>query len=78
MCLGTPAQVISVRRENELTIARVRMGGLETDVLVAFSDTIKPGEYVIVHAGMAISKIDEKEVKELETLLHELEQALNP
>ena len=70
MCLGIPAEVLSVREENGVLVARVRMGGVERDVLVAMED-VKPGEYVIVHAGVAIEKINESEMKELSQLLRE-------
>ncbi len=70
MCLGIPAEVLSVREENGVLVARVRMGGVERDVLVAMED-VKPGEYVIVHAGVAIEKISESEMKELSQLLRE-------
>lgn len=72
MCLGVPAEVKQVFERNGLRIAVVRIGGLEREVMIAFSDELKPGDYVIVHAGIAISKIEESEVKELEELLKEL------
>ena len=72
MCLGVPAEVLSVREENGVLIARVKMGGVEREVLVALPD-VKPGDYVIVHAGIAIEKIKENEMKELTELLREAE-----
>lgn len=70
MCLGIPAEVLEVREENGVLIAKVKMGGVIREVLVALND-LKPGEYVIVHAGIVIEKINEKEMKELTTLLRE-------
>ncbi len=70
MCLGIPAEVLDVREENGVLIAKVKMGGVEREVLVALPD-VKPGEYVIVHAGVAIEKINENEMKELTQLLRE-------
>jgi len=70
MCLGIPAEVIEVREEGSVKIARVKMGGVEREVLLALSD-VEPGDYVIVHAGVAIEKIDESELKELRDLLRE-------
>ena len=76
MCLGVPAEVLEVREEEGLRLARVRMGGVEAEVVVALAEDLKPGDYVIVHAGVVISKIREEEVKEVEELLKELERAL--
>jgi len=70
MCLGVPAEVLEIRVENDVKIARVRMGGVVRDVFLPLDD-VKPGDYVIVHAGVAIEKIDESEMKELSELLHE-------
>lgn len=77
MCLGVPAEVINVKEEeNGLRVAKVRMGGVLSDVIIAFGEELKPGDYVIVHAGVAISKIDESEVKSVLELWKELEEAL--
>jgi hydrogenase expression/formation protein HypC len=73
LCLGVPAEVLEVRRDSELTVLKVRMGGVIREVLTALPD-VSPGEYVIVHAGIAISKIDEKELEELTNILRELEE----
>jgi len=70
LCLGVPAEVLDVREEGGVVIARVRMGGVVREVLAALPD-LKPGEYVIVHAGVAIERIREEEVKELEEILRE-------
>ncbi len=77
MCLGVPAEVVDVKEEeNGLRIAKVRMGGVLSDVVIAFGEEIKPGDYVMVHAGIAISRIDESEVKDIMELWRELEEAL--
>lgn len=73
MCLGVPAKVVDVHSSNSVKLAKVVMGGIVSEVLVVFNEELKPGDYVIVHAGMAISKISEDEVKEITELLKELE-----
>ena len=70
MCLGIPAEVLSTRVENGVVYATVKMGGVVREVLSAIPD-VKPGDYVIVHAGVAIEKIKEEEVRELEEILRE-------
>jgi hydrogenase expression/formation protein HypC len=61
MCLAVPAKVLSVEGNQ----AVVDFGGASRSVNITLVD-VSPGEYVIVHAGFAISKMDEKEA--LETL----------
>ena len=72
MCLGVPAKVVELRVEDGLKYARVDLGGVIKEVIVATDDPIKVGDYVIVHAGIAISKINEDEVKELKELWSEV------
>ncbi|ABN69127.1 hydrogenase assembly chaperone hypC/hupF [Staphylothermus marinus F1] len=71
MCLGVPAEVLETRKEGELVILKVKMGGVVKEVISGIPD-LKPGEYVIVHAGVAISRIDEKELKEILNVWEEL------
>jgi len=72
MCLGIPGKVIEVKGD----IAVVDFGGVrrEVDALLV---NVKPGDYVIVHAGAIITKIDERLAKEMEEaiamLIKELE-----
>ena len=72
MCLGVPARIINIWSEEGLKYAKVDLGGAVKDVIVVTSEELKEGDYVIVHAGMAISKINEDEVKEIDDLLKEL------
>ncbi len=57
MCWGVPARVLKVEGFKALVDFG---GGIERDVLVAISN-LRDGDYVIVHAGIAISKIDREE-----------------
>jgi len=59
MCLAVPAKVLSVEGNQ----AVVDFGGASRSVNITLVD-VRPGEYVIVHAGFAISKMDEKEAQE--------------
>lgn len=59
MCLAVPMQIISVEGDT----ARVSMDGLEKEIDVRFLNNPRPGEYVIVHAGFAIEKLDEEEAQ---------------
>jgi hydrogenase expression/formation protein HypC len=68
MCLAIPARVMSVKGEK----AQVDFGeGILRDVNVTLVDA-KVGEYVLVHAGYAIQKMDEKDAKETLALWNEI------
>jgi len=62
MCLGVPGKVTRVD-ENPLgmTMGRVNFGGIVKDVCLAYVPDVQVGEYVVVHVGFAISKVDEAE-----------------
>lgn len=57
MCLGVPAKI--VRIEGKEAIAEV--GGIQREISLALVSDVREGDYVIIHAGFAISKIDEEE-----------------
>jgi hydrogenase expression/formation protein HypC len=61
MCLGIPGRVIDVREESGLTMGRVDFGGVRKEACLAYVPNVQVGEYVIVHVGFAISRVDEEE-----------------
>jgi hydrogenase expression/formation protein HypC len=69
MCLGVPAKVLSVHGDTAL----VRIGDVEYNASLALLENVMKGDYVILHAGFAIEKVDEKEAKETERLFREIE-----
>lgn len=68
MCVAIPGVVESV----EEPFAIVDFSGTKKKVRIDLIDDVKPGEYVLVHVGFAIEKIDEQEAKELEEMLNEI------
>ncbi|MBT3359064.1 MAG: HypC/HybG/HupF family hydrogenase formation chaperone [Rhodospirillales bacterium] len=60
MCLAIPAEVISI---DDQELATVDMGGVRKDVSVSLLDGVEVGDYVIVHTGFALSKLDPEEAK---------------
>lgn len=73
MCLAIPGRIVEiVDKENHL--AKVEVGGIRRNInLGLLADTeVKPGDYVLIHVGFAMSKIDEQEAAETLRLLHEL------
>jgi hydrogenase expression/formation protein HypC len=68
VCLAIPVKVIKIK-EN---LAQVDMSGVKREVDVRFLEDIKVGDYVLVHAGFAIEKIDEEEAAETLKLLKDI------
>lgn len=60
MCLAIPMKVISLEKE----FATVEVTGVKRKVNIQMLPNIKPKDYIIVHAGFAIQKVDEKQAKE--------------
>ena len=75
MCLGIPGKIISIE-ENELDIpmGKVSFGGIAKEVCLAFTPEAQVGDYVIVHVGFALSRLDEEEARQTLELLAELEE----
>ena len=65
MCLGVPMKLI----KNKGITGVAELGGLEREVGLQLLESVKVGDYVIVHAGYAIQKLDEKEAVETIALL---------
>ena len=62
MCLAVPGKVLSIEGDEPLTRAgRVSFGGIVKDVCLAYVPEAIVGDYVIVHVGFAISRLDEDE-----------------
>lgn len=69
MCLAVPAKIIEVNGN----IAKVDFGGnVLREVNIILVEEAKPGDYVLVHAGYAIQKVDEKEALETLRLWNEI------
>lgn len=68
MCLAIPARVVNV----EGNTATVDFGGITRLVSVALLEKVEKGDYVIVHTGYAIQKMDRKEAEESLELWHEI------
>ncbi len=60
MCLAVPGRVLSVEDQDGTTMAQVDFGGLRKEVCLAYIPDVQIGEYVIVHVGFAIQRLDER------------------
>jgi hydrogenase expression/formation protein HypC len=67
MCLAVPLKLIQVDGEHGV----VELGGIRRKVNLAFVEDARPGEYVVVHTGFAITRMDEAEAAETLRLLNE-------
>jgi hydrogenase expression/formation protein HypC len=73
MCLGIPGQLLErLPDESGLAHGRVQFGGIVKKVCLSFVPEAQTGDYVVVHAGFAISKIDEEAAKRVFELIEEL------
>lgn len=59
MCLGLPGQIVSVRDDQPLRMGQVDFGGITKEVCLATVPDATVGDWVVVHAGFAISTVDE-------------------
>ncbi|HWQ11715.1 MAG TPA: HypC/HybG/HupF family hydrogenase formation chaperone [Roseiflexaceae bacterium] len=73
MCLGIPGQIVEFVDEAN-HIARVNVSGVRRNVNVALvrEEGIAPGDWVLIHVGFAMSKIDEREAQETLALLRQM------
>jgi hydrogenase expression/formation protein HypC len=66
MCLAVPGQVVNVEDRDDTRMAEVDFGGVRKDVCLEYLPDVSAGDYVIVHVGFAIQRLDEQSA--LETL----------
>lgn len=65
MCLAVPGKIESITGEDFGRIARVDFSGVKKEISLAYVPEVNIGDYVLVHVGFAISKIDEEEAKQV-------------
>ncbi len=64
MCLAVPGKILSITGSDETRMGQVSFGGVGKEAGLAFVPEAKVGDYVLVHAGFAISVLDEAEAQE--------------
>ncbi len=82
MCLAIPGQVVKIEstpREDESTLlmGTVDFSGIRKPVCLDWVPDVKVGEYVIVHVGFAISKVDEEEARETLKLFEQMSGSMD-
>ncbi|MFZ4620164.1 MAG: HypC/HybG/HupF family hydrogenase formation chaperone [Bacteroidota bacterium] len=77
MCLAVPGKIVEIESTVEPMMGKVSFGGIVKKVCLDWVPDIKLGEYVIVHVGFAISKVNEEEALETLKMFQEMEQGLD-
>jgi hydrogenase expression/formation protein HypC len=72
MCLAIPGKVLTIEQSKGLCIGRVQFGGIVRQASLDFVPEVSIGDYVMVHVGFAISRVDEKEAERTYKLLEEM------
>jgi hydrogenase expression/formation protein HypC len=73
MCLAVPGKIISIDESNpEMKMAKVSFSGVTRVVCIQWLPDAAVGDYVLVHVGFALSKVDEKEAEETLRILREM------
>jgi hydrogenase expression/formation protein HypC len=76
MCLGIPGRVVTIEAEaGGVTMGTVDFDGITKEICLVCVPDVEVGDHVIVHAGFAISKIDEREAGEVFRMLDEIDEA---
>jgi hydrogenase expression/formation protein HypC len=74
MCLAIPGKVLETYDQRGLRMARVQFGGIVREACLEYVPETQVGEYVLVHVGFAISRVDEAEAERTYQALRDLDQ----
>ncbi|MFO8008259.1 MAG: HypC/HybG/HupF family hydrogenase formation chaperone [Candidatus Brocadiia bacterium] len=74
MCWAVPAQIIEIDGE----VGRVELSGTVREVGLQLLEAPQVGDWVLIHAGFAIQKVDKEEAEETLRLLEEISQEMRP
>ena len=73
MCLGIPGRIVEITEDAAMPMGIVDFGGVKRETCLAYvADEVTVGDYVIVHVGFAITKLDEEEAERTFELLREI------
>ena len=74
VCLAIPGKILEIHEQGPLRAARVQFGGIVRQVSLNFVPEAGLGDYVMVHVGFAISRVDASEAERTYKLLEEMGQ----
>jgi hydrogenase expression/formation protein HypC len=73
MCLAVPGKLLSIQGEELNRSGKVSFGGVIKEVSLAYVPEAEIGDYVIVHVGFALSRVDEAEAERVFSYLEEMD-----
>jgi hydrogenase expression/formation protein HypC len=77
MCLAIPGKILKVTNDDELLrTGQVSFGGIVKDVNLAYVPEAGVGDYVVVHVGFAISKLDEQEAQQVFEYVKQMDELM--
>jgi hydrogenase expression/formation protein HypC len=75
MCLAIPGKVIEITTDaHGVKMAKTNFAGIVKQVCLEYTPEVKPGDFVLVHVGFALGKVDEEEAARTYKLLEEMDQ----
>ena len=75
MCLAIPGKIESISGDDPLTrMGKVNFCGIRKEACLAYVPEAKVGDYVIVHVGFALSRLDEDEAQKVFEYLKQIEE----
>jgi hydrogenase expression/formation protein HypC len=75
MCLAIPGKIESVSGDDPLTrMGKINFGGIRKEASLAYVPEARVGDYVIVHVGFALSRLDEDEAQKIFEYLKQIEE----
>ena len=75
MCLAIPGKLIEIANDaNGVRMGRANFGGIVKQVCLEYTPEVQTGDYVLVHVGFALSKVNEEEAARTYQLLEEMKQ----
>jgi len=75
MCLAIPGKVLEIRPDAQgVKMAKTNFGGIVKQVCLEYTPEVQVGDYVLVHVGFALSKVDEGEAQRTYQLLADMNQ----
>jgi hydrogenase expression/formation protein HypC len=75
MCLAIPGKIESISGDEPLTrMGKVNFGGIRKEACLAYVPEARVGDYVIVHVGFALSRLDEDEAQKVFEYLKQIEE----
>lgn len=69
MCLAIPGKILESYRDHEMLMGKVQFGGITKRICLEYVPEAQVGDYVLVHVGFALAKVDEEEAQRIFEML---------